>query len=36
VAEQLERPVDEMDDHDGNDTAGRPSKEASACGRIVT
>jgi hypothetical protein len=40
VAEQLERPVDEMDDHDRNDTTGRPPREASllqeiadACGR---
>jgi len=27
VARQLERPLDQMDDHDSNDTAGRPSKE---------
>jgi len=35
VAEQLERPVDQMDDHDSNDTAGRPSKETGVRGRIL-
>src|SRR2546428_8124355 len=27
VAEQLERPVDQMDDHDSNDTAGGPRRK---------
>ena len=35
VAEQLERPVDEMDDHDRNDTAGRPPREASLLQEIA-